>query len=103
MDNECNISKEMPNIPPAHWSKEQTMVRRARQRFGPIGVMMAAGMIVFDQLLGKEKREEAAVIVETSGEPGNIDNDGITLILNETTTVFSPAPCARVPRPVDFL
>ncbi|MEO8363538.1 MAG: hypothetical protein ABI570_04050 [Ilumatobacteraceae bacterium] len=86
---------KVPSVPQ---SSEQAMVRRATQRYGTVGALLAGGMVVFDRLLGRKPREEAAVVIEASGEPGNIDDDGITLILNETTTVISPAPYARAQR-----
>lgn len=79
-------------------SSEQAMLRRASQRYGTVGALLAGGMVVFDRLLGRKPREEAAVVIEASGEPGNIDFEGITLILNESTTVISPAPHARSQR-----
>lgn len=86
---------EVPEVPVAPPSSEQAMLRRASQRYGAVGALLAGGMVVFDRLLGRKPREEAAVVIEASGEPGNIDHEGITLILNESITVVSPAPHAR--------
>ncbi len=74
------------------------MLRRATQRYGTVGAMLAGGMLVFDRLLGRKHKQEATVVIEASGEPGNIDHEGITLILDESTTVISPAPHARSQR-----
>lgn len=71
------------------------MVRRAAQRYGTVGAMLAGSMVAFDRLLGRKPKEEAPVVFEASGEPGNIDDDGITLILDDNTTVVSPPPHAR--------
>ena len=79
-------------------SSEQAMLRRATQRYGTVGALLAGGMVVFDRLLGRKPKQEAAVVIEASGEPGNIDHEGITLILNESTTVISPPPYARSQR-----
>ena len=89
---------DLPKVPPMPQSSEQAMLRRASQRYGAVGALLAGGMVVFDRLLGRKPREEAAVVIEASGEPGNIDFEGITLILNESTTVISPAPHARSQR-----
>lgn len=89
---------ELPKVPPMPLSSEQAMLRRASQRYGTVGALLAGGMVVFDRLLGRKPREEAAVVIEASGEPGNIDFEGITLILNESTTIISPAPHARSQR-----
>ena len=74
------------------------MVRRAAQRYGTVGAMLAGSMVAFDRLLGRKPKEEAPVVFEASGEPGNIDDDGITLILDDTTTIVSPPPHARQQR-----
>jgi len=74
------------------------MVRRAAQRYGTVGAMLAGSMLVFDRLLGRKPKEEAPVVFEASGEPGNIDDDGITLILDDNTTIVSPPPHARQQR-----
>jgi hypothetical protein len=60
--------------------------------------MLAGGMVVFDKLLGRKPKEDAAIIVEASGEPGNIDVDGINFVLDDNTTVSSPPPLARTLR-----
>lgn len=89
---------ELPELPVVPESSEQTMLRRASQRYGTVGALLAGGMVVFDRLLGRKPHQEAAVVIEASGEPGNIDREGITLILSESTTVISPAPYARSQR-----
>lgn len=75
--------------------QDDAMVRRAAQRYGTAGAMLAGGMLVFDKLLGRKPKEEAAVVVEASGEPGNIDDNGITLVVDADTTVVSPPPHLR--------
>lgn len=72
------------------------LVRRAAQRYGTVGAMLAGGMVVFDKLLGRKPKQEAAVVIEASSDPSDIDNDGITVELNEHLTVHSPAPGKRV-------
>lgn len=89
---------ELPEVPLPTQSSEQAMLRRATQKYGTVGALLAGGMVVFDRLLGRKPQQEAAVVIEASGEPGNIDHEGIILILNETTTVISPAPHARSQR-----
>lgn len=75
--------------------QESAMVRRAAQRYGTVGAMLAGGMLVFDKLLGRKPKEEAAVVIEAAGEPGNIDDNGITLVVDANTTVISPPPHLR--------
>ena len=72
------------------------MVRRAAQRYGTVGAMLAGGMVVFDKLLGRKPKEEAAVVIEASSDPLDIDRDGITVELDNNITVYSPAPSKRV-------
>lgn len=76
------------------------MVRRAVQRYGAVGGFLAGGMVVFDRLLGRKPQEEAAVVAEASGEPGDIDTDGITIVIDESTTVVCPPPRATRARRV---
>jgi hypothetical protein len=87
-----NHERDEPSVPP------NDMVRRAAQRYGTVGAMLAGSMVAFDRLLGRKPKEEAPVVFEASGEPGNIDDDGITLILDDNTTIMSPAPHARQQR-----
>ena len=75
---------------------QDPLVRRAAQRYGTVGAMLAGGMVVFDRLLGRKPKQEAAVVIEASSDPTDIDNDGITVALNDHLTVHSPAPSKRV-------
>ncbi len=75
--------------------QEDAMVRRAAQKYGTVGAMLAGGMLVFDKLLGRKPKEEAAVVVEAASEPGNIDDNGITLVVDDNLTVISPPPHLR--------
>ncbi|MEI7971718.1 MAG: hypothetical protein WCI10_04135 [Actinomycetota bacterium] len=79
-----------------HDDSQDPLVRRAAQRYGTVGAMLAGGMVVFDKLLGRKPKEEAAVVFEASSDPLNIDDDGITVELNEHITVHSPAPSKRI-------
>ena len=77
------------------FDQDDAMVRRAAQRYGTVGAMLAGGMLVFDKLLGRKPKEEAAVVIEAASEPGNIDDNGITLVVDANTTVVSPPPHLR--------
>jgi hypothetical protein len=76
-------------------NQDDAMVRRAAQRYGTVGAMLAGGMLVFDKLLGRKPKEEAAVVIEAASEPGNIDGNGITLVVDDTMTIVSPPPHLR--------
>ena len=79
------------------------MVRRAAQRYGTVGAMLAGGMVVFDRLLGRKPKEEPAVVIEASTEPEDIEK-GISLTLEqpdgEVLEVFAPPPGRRRSRAV---
>jgi hypothetical protein len=74
---------------------DDQLVRRAAQRYGTVGAMLAGGMVVFDRLLGRKPKQEAAVVIEASSEPEDIEQDGITVAINDNITVHSPAPNKR--------
>ena len=78
-----------------HDDSQDPLVRRAAQRYGTVGAMLAGGMVVFDKLLGRKPKQEAAVVFEASSDPMDIDHDGITVELNDHLTVHSPAPSKR--------
>ena len=75
--------------------EDAQMVRRAAQRYGTVGAMLAGGMVVFDRLLGRKPKEEPAVVIEASTEPEDIKK-GISLTLEqpdgEVLEVFAPPP-----------
>ena len=79
------------------------MVRRAAQRYGTVGAMLAGGMVVFDRLLGRKPKDEPAVVIEASTEPEDIEK-GISLTLQqpdgEEVRVFAPPPDQRRSRAV---
>ena len=79
------------------------VVRRAAQRYGTVGAMLAGGMVVFDRLLGRKPKEEPAVVIEAATEPEDIDK-GISLRLEsedgDELHVFAPPPGRRRARAV---
>jgi len=81
------------------FDQDDAMVRRAAQRYGTVGAMLAGGMLVFDKLLGRKPKEEAAVVIEAASEPGNIDDNGIDACCRcQHNGRFTPAtpPSARL-------
>ncbi len=71
------------------------MVARAHRKHGLAGAIVAGGMLAIDQVLGRRPKEQPAAVSEFSGEPTDIDKDGIQIPLDENTTVISPAPHLR--------
>lgn len=68
---------------------EAQMIHRARERYGSLGVFVAGGMLGIDKMLGRRVKEEAPVVWEASGEPGDIDSHGIVVPIDETTEAVS--------------
>ncbi len=79
------------------------MVRRAAQRYGTVGAMLAGGMVAFDRILGRKPKEQPAIVIEAATEPEDIDK-GIALTLREPDGeelhVFAPPPGRRRSRAV---
>lgn len=73
----------------------ESIVARAHRKHGMAGAILAGGMIAIDQVLGRKPKEQPAAVSEFSGEPTDIDADGISIPIDETTTVVSPAPHLR--------
>ena len=73
----------------------ESMVARAHRKHGLAGAIVAGGMLAIDQVLGRRPKEQPAAVSEFSGEPTDIDKDGIQIPLDENTTVISPAPHLR--------
>lgn len=73
----------------------ESMVARAHRKHGMAGAIMAGGMLAIDQMLGRKPKEQPAAVSEFSGEPTDIDSNGISIPIDEMTTVVSPAPHRR--------
>lgn len=85
--NEHDDARNQP-IGPARTS-DQEFVRRARTKYGAVGAVVASSMLSLDKLLGRKPKEDGAVIWEASGEPEDIDKDGISIRLDESTTIHA--------------
>lgn len=72
-------------------------VETARRRHGMGGAMIAAGMFGLDQALTGRQKPEQAEIQESSSEPVDVDRDGIKVVIDEATTVQTPALERRPP------
>lgn len=90
------MNDELDNSHDTSHDAHDPIVRRAAQRYGTVGAMLAGGMVVFDKLLGRKPKEEAAVVIEASSDPLDIDRDGITVTLDSNITLHSPAPDQRL-------
>lgn len=79
---------------------DHDLIKRAHSRYGAIGAIVAGGMLGIERLLGRKPKDEGAVVWEASGEPGDIDRDGISVDIDETTSVVAHAPRGRSGRHV---
>jgi hypothetical protein len=86
-DDERDPERDDPISPT--YSSDAQMVERARRRYGSVGAIIASGMLGVDKLLGRRPKEEIPSIWEASGEPGDIDGDGIRIDLDDDTAVES--------------
>jgi hypothetical protein len=68
---------------------EAQMLERARRRYGSVGMVIASGMLGIDKMLGRRPKEEIPSIWEASGEPGDIDGDGIRIDVDDETALES--------------
>lgn len=64
--------------------------QRTPRRRAPRGSLLAAGMLGLDQALGRKVREEAPIVIAASDDPIDIDRRGITVAVDEGTSVVSP-------------
>ena len=95
-NDDVHESNDDASISPSYSSDAQ-MIERARRRYGSIGAVVASGMLGIDKILGRRPKEETPAVWEASGEPGDIDDDGIRIDLDDERTVESH-PQARVGR-----
>ena len=85
--NEPDDSEPIAPIDPT--DSIQNQLDRARARHGTIGAMVFSAMLGVDKVLGRKPKDEGAVIWEASGEPEDIDADGITIDVDDQTKVVS--------------
>jgi hypothetical protein len=79
---------------------DHAMLERARARHGAVGAMVFSAMLGVDKVLGRKPKDEGAVIWEASGEPEDIDADGISIDLDDETKVVSHPTTDRTARRV---
>ena len=54
------------------------------------GGALALGMLALDQALGRKVREEAPIVVAANDDPIDIDRHGITVGVDDSTSVVAP-------------
>lgn len=85
---------------PLPHNTDAAMIERARRKYGAVGVVVAGSMLGIERMLGRKPREEEPAVWEASGEPGDIDNDGITIDVDDETQVVSNPKASRRTRRV---
>ena len=91
---------ERDDEPKPHDS-DAAMIERARRKYGAVGAVVASSMLGIERVLGRKPKEEEPAVWQASGEPGDIDNDGITIdVDDETQVVSNPKASRRVRRVV---
>ena len=96
--NEPDDSEPIAPIDPT--DSIQNQLDRARARHGTIGAMVFSAMLGVDKVLGRKPKDEGAVIWEASGEPEDIDADGITIDVDDETKVVSQLTTDKTARRV---
>lgn len=76
---------------------DAALIRRARQRHGTLGAVVAGGMLGIDKVLGRPAKEEIPAVWESTGEPLDIDGSGISVDLDDERQVHSH-PQGATPR-----
>lgn len=87
----------MPGDEPRTESADAAMIRRARERHGTLGGMVAGGMLGLDKIFERPAKEEIPAVWEASGETLDIDDQGISVEVEDGREVHSH-PGAAAPR-----
>ena len=93
---EPNDSEPVAPIDPT--DTVQAQLDRARARHGTIGAVVFSAMLGVDKVLGRKPKDEGAVVWEASGEPEDIDTDGITIDVDDETKVVSQLGAGKAAR-----
>ena len=75
-------------------SRRSSAIEAGRRKGGVAGAAMAGAMLAIQDIYQGPLKEEVAVEVEASGEPGDIDSDGIEVTVGEVD-VWAPPPDDR--------
>jgi hypothetical protein len=82
---------------PTPHNADAAMIERARRKYGSVGAVVASSMLGIERVLGRKPKEEEPAV---SGEPGDIDNDGISIDVDDETRVVSHPKASRRTRRV---
>ena len=59
------------------------------RRRGLVGAALAGAMVAIRDIL-ERPRDQESVTVEAAGEPGDIDTEGITFVIDDQTSAVAP-------------
>jgi len=67
-----------------------------RRIHGTVGTALGAAMVGLDAVIFGRQREEAPIVITASGEPGDVDSDGIVIPLDDEADIVAP-PLPQTP------
>jgi hypothetical protein len=70
-------------------NRDAALIRRARERHGSLGAVVAGGMLGLEKVFERPAKEEVPAVWEAAGEPGDIDGDGIHVAVDDDRHVQS--------------
>ena len=76
-DEHDDIDADVARLEAENAAARESMVARAHRKHGVAGAIVAGGMLAIDQVLGRKPKEQPAAVSEFSGEPTDIDANGI--------------------------
>lgn len=80
-------------------SVDAALIRRAREKHGTLGAMVAGGMLGLEKVFERPAKEEIPAVWEAAGEPHDIDDEGISVAVDDERQVHSQ-PQAAIARRV---
>lgn len=96
LENEDLVDEDLVDVVPEEDEpRYESDIMRAKRQHGLAGAILAGGMFALDEALGRKRKEVPPAVQEFAGEPTDIDAQGITIAVDEHTTVVSPAPHLR--------
>ena len=87
------VGDELEPIDPSN----PDVVATARRRYGSAGAGLAAAMFAIDQALTGKQKPDTVQVQEAAGDPLDLDEDGITVAIDDVMSVQAPALERRPP------
>jgi hypothetical protein len=78
----------------ARAARRLSSIEAGRRKGGAAGAAMAGAMLAVSEIYEGPPKDDAPITVEASGEPGDIDEDGIEVSVDDTN-VWAPPPPPR--------